>query len=59
MIGDGDSVASAEYRGIIFGGFDIVRPGRRIVRIKERPVLGLGGTMRLLDSVMNTVRRMD
>ena len=59
MLADGNSVASAIFRGLIPEGFDIVRPGRRIVRIKERPVLGLGGTMRLLDSVMNTIRRMD
>jgi len=59
MIGDGDSIASAEFRGLVYGGFDVARPGRRIVRLKERPVLGLGGTMRLLDGVMNTVRRMD
>jgi nitrogenase molybdenum-iron protein alpha/beta subunit len=59
MIGDGCSITSAEFRGLIFGGFDIARSGRRIVRIKERPVLGLGGTMRLLDGVMNTIRRMD
>ena len=59
MIGDGDSIASAMYRGLIPEGYDIVRPGRRIVRIKERPVLGLGGTMRLIDGVMNVLRRMD
>jgi len=59
MIGDGGSVASAEYRGIVIGGYDISRPGRTIVPIKESPVLGLGGTMNLLDAVMNTIRRMD
>ncbi|MCL1984284.1 MAG: nitrogenase component 1 [Methanomassiliicoccaceae archaeon] len=59
MIGDGDGIASAEYRGIIIGGFDMVRPSRIIVPLKERPVLGLGGTMRLLDGVMNIIRRMD
>jgi len=59
MIGSGDNVASAVYRGLIPEGYDIARPGRRIVRLKERPVLGLGGTMRLLDGVMNILRRMD
>jgi len=59
MIGDGDSVASAMYRGLIPEGYDIARPGRMIVPLMERPVLGLGGTMRLLDGVMNTLRRMD
>jgi len=59
MIGSGDSVASAMYRGLIPEGFDIARPGRIIVPLKERPVLGLNGTMRLLDGVMNTLRRMD
>ncbi|MCL2786660.1 MAG: nitrogenase component 1 [Methanomassiliicoccaceae archaeon] len=59
MIGDGVNIASAMYRGLIPEGFDITRPGRIIVQLKERPVLGLGGTMRLLDGVMNTLRRMD
>ncbi|MCL2607422.1 MAG: nitrogenase component 1 [Methanomassiliicoccaceae archaeon] len=59
MIGDGVSVASAEYRGLVRGGFDTARRGRTIVCIEERPLLGLGGTMRLLDGVMNIVRRMD
>ncbi|MCL1984288.1 MAG: hypothetical protein FWG58_02670 [Methanomassiliicoccaceae archaeon] len=59
MIGDGGSIASAEYRGIITGGHDMVRPSRIIVPLKERPVLGLGGTMRLLDGVMNVIRRSD
>ena len=59
MIGDGGSVASAEYRGIVIGGYDVSRPGRVIVGIKERPILGLDGTMLLLDAVMNTVRRTD
>jgi len=59
MIGGGDSVASAMYRGLVLGGYDMVRPGRTIVRLKERPTLGLGGTMRLLDGVMNVLRRMD
>jgi nitrogenase molybdenum-iron protein alpha/beta subunit len=59
MIGDGGSVASAEYLGTVTGGYDVSRPGRVIVPIRERPVLGLGGTMELIDAVMNTVRRMD
>jgi len=59
MIGDGVSVASAEYRGLVKGGFDIARRSRIIVYIEERPLLGLRGTMRLLDGVMNVARRMD
>jgi len=59
IIGDGASVASAEYRGVAIGGYDVARQGRIIVPIRERPVLGLGGTMNLLDEVMNVVRRMD
>jgi len=59
MIGDGPSIASAEFRGIVNGGYDVARQGRTIVPIKERPILGLEGTMNLLDAVMNTVRRSD
>jgi nitrogenase molybdenum-iron protein alpha/beta subunit len=59
MIGDGDSVTSAIYRGLIPEGYVMVRPARTIVHIDERPVLGLGGTMRLIDGVMNSLRRMD
>ncbi|MCL2143496.1 MAG: nitrogenase component 1 [Methanomassiliicoccaceae archaeon] len=59
MIGDGNSVSSAISRGIVTDGYDIARRGRTIVCIKERPVFGLGGTMCLLDGVMNALRRMD
>jgi len=41
------------------GGYDVARQGRTIVPMKERPILGLDGTMNLLDAVMNTVRRSD
>ena len=57
MIGDGNNIASAVRRNLISGGYDVARHGLTNVNITERPVLGLGGTMRLLDGVLNILER--
>jgi len=57
MIADGNNIASAIQRNIISGGFDVLRPGLYNMDVLERPVLGLGGTVRLLDSVLNILER--
>lgn len=57
MIGDGNNISSAVQRNMISGGFDIIRPGLTNMNVMERPVLGLNGTLRLLDSVLNILER--
>jgi Nitrogenase molybdenum-iron protein, alpha and beta chains len=57
ILGDGCVIASLMQRGVASGGVDIARPGLMTMNVVERPVLGLGGTMRLLDCVLNSLEK--
>ena len=57
ILGDGCIIASLVQRGVACAGVDISRPGSVTMNVVERPVLGLGGTMRLLDSVLNSLEK--
>jgi len=57
VLGDGCLIATLMQRNMVLGGVDVSRPGLFNMNFIERPVLGLGGTMRLLDSVLNILER--
>ena len=57
IIADGNLISSMMERGVAEGGVAIGRPGLYNMNIEERPVLGLGGTTRLLDTVLNILER--
>lgn len=59
MVSDGHMIASAMQRGIAYGGVAVSRPGMHEIDVLDRPVVGLLGTMRLLDSVLNALERID
>jgi nitrogenase molybdenum-iron protein alpha/beta subunit len=54
-LGDGTVLSSLQFRGLIGGGVCICNPCLKGVMIAREPILGLEGTMRLLDSVMNAL----
>lgn len=54
-IGSGGFCASLLMNGTVSGGIDMRAPSRRSVCMEPAPVLGLGGTMRLLDSVAEII----
>ena len=57
VLGDGCLIATMMKRNMTAGGVDISRPGLFGMNVIERPNLGLNGTMRLLDSVLNILER--
>lgn len=57
MISNANMIALAMYRNVTLGGAAVERPGLMNMNMEERPVLGLGGTVRLLDSVLNILER--
>jgi nitrogenase molybdenum-iron protein alpha/beta subunit len=57
MIADGNNISSAIRRNLVTGGYDVECRGMSGVNVLERPVLGLGGTMRLLDGVLTVLEK--
>ena len=57
IIADGNLISSLMERGIAHGGVAVGRPGLLNMNVMERPVLGLGGTIRLIDTVLNILER--
>ncbi|MCK9323338.1 MAG: hypothetical protein M0P07_05235, partial [Candidatus Methanomethylophilaceae archaeon] len=52
-IGSGNMVSAMMMRKMTLGGVDVTRPCRKMVKIEKEPIIGLSGTMRLLDQVLN------
>jgi nitrogenase molybdenum-iron protein alpha/beta subunit len=57
MIADGNNISSALRRNIIMGGYDVACRGLSGVNVSERPILGLGGTVRLIDGVLTALEK--
>ena len=57
VIGNGDLIASLLFRKVAENGFVIESPKIRQVGLREEPALGLEGTMRLLDGILNSICR--
>ena len=57
FIGDGNTISTLLFQERVRSGIAIVSPGLRQVAIQAEPVLGLGGTLRLLDGVLNALVR--
>jgi len=55
MIASGSLGASARSRGVALGSVNVEAPDERLVHVTPAPVLGLGGTLRLLDGVLNVI----
>ncbi|MFA7342618.1 MAG: hypothetical protein WCY65_05575, partial [Candidatus Methanomethylophilaceae archaeon] len=56
-LADGNTIAALMAKGLTDNGLDIIYPGLRSVQLRPEPVLGLEGTMRLLDRVLNSLAR--
>lgn len=56
FLGNGNTLASLKFRGLVDDGVDIETPDSKFVRITKEPTIGLGGTMRLLDRTLNALR---
>ncbi len=52
-IGSGNMISAMMMRKMTLGGVDVTRPCRKMVKIEKEPIIGLSGTMRLLDQVLN------
>ena len=57
FIGDGNTLSSLLFRDIVRSGIVVESPGIRQIEIRDEPVLGLNGTLRLLDGVLNSLIR--
>ena len=57
IIADGNLISSMMERGVAHGGVAVGRPGLYNMNVLERPVLGLNGTLRLIDAVLNILER--
>lgn len=57
MIGDANSIVAMMAKGLTDNGVDIVNPPLKHVKLCPEPVLGLQGTCRLLDLVLNALDR--
>ncbi len=57
VLADGNTVASMMARDLSDNGIDVMHPGLRSVQLRPEPLLGLGGTMRLLDMTLNSLAR--
>lgn len=57
VIADGNTIAAMMAKGLTNNGVDISHPGLRSVHLRPEPILGLDGTMRLLDRVLNSLAR--
>ena len=55
IIAGGAICSSAISKGTALGHVDIEGPGDKTVNVRAEPAIGLGGTMRLLDGVLNTI----
>ncbi|MDD4668783.1 MAG: nitrogenase component 1 [Methanomethylophilus sp.] len=55
LVSDQSLVVAAKVRGTALGGFAVESPGPQLVHATAAPALGLEGTLRLLDAVLNTV----
>lgn len=57
FIGDGNTLSALLFRETVRSGIAVESPGIRQIEIREEPVLGLNGTLRLLDGVLNSLIR--
>ena len=57
FLGDGNTISTLLFQELVRSGIAVVSPGLRQVAIQAEPVLGLGGTLRLLDGVLNALVR--
>ena len=57
FIGDGNTLSALLFREVVRSGITVESPGIRQIEIREEPVLGLNGTLRLLDGVLNSLIR--
>lgn len=57
VVGDGNTIAAMMAKGLTDNGVDIVNPSLKSVKMRPEPVLGLQGTCRLLDSILNALAR--
>ena len=51
----GNLVCVGRYGGLVKGYAEIEAPGTKYVNVRPEPPIGLGGTLRLLDSVLNII----
>jgi hypothetical protein len=56
-LADGNTIAALMAKGLICNGVDILHPGLRSVHLRPRPILGLQGTMGILDEILNALSR--
>lgn len=56
LLSNANLISSMKSRNMIFEGIEISRPTKKIASIANDPVIGLGGIVRLLDSVLNALR---
>ena len=52
---DGNTVAMLDARGAIACGMELYLPDPRLVRMTDPPLLGLGGTVRILERVLDAL----
>lgn len=57
FIGDGNTLSALLFREVVRSGIAVESPGIRQIEIQEESVLGLNGTLRLLDGVLNSLIR--
>lgn len=55
VIASGGIGASLVSRGVALGSVDVEGPGSRFIDVNPAPALGLGGTMRIIDGILNIV----
>lgn len=55
FFGSAPMIASLTFRGIVGKGVNTEYPGMKSVQISEEPLLGIDGTMRLLDMTLNAL----
>jgi len=56
LISNANLISSMKSRNMILEGIEVSRPTGKIASIAREPVIGLYGTVRLLDSVLNALR---
>lgn len=57
VLGDANTIVSMMAKGLTDSGVDIINPALNNIKLRFEPVLGLQGTCRLLDLVLNALDR--
>ena len=57
-LADGNTLAMLEARGAIGKGIEVHVPSSRLITLVDRPLLGLRGTVEMLEEVLNALAYM-